>query len=76
MTGDADVARMHLAQAYTRAVHPDARRHIRAALQRLDGETPACELVVECPSCGRVGLPERIADCDCPPHANPDPIQE
>lgn len=74
MTGGDDAVRMHLAQAYTRARHPDARSHIRAALQRLDGD-PADDRLVECLSCGRIGLPEQIADCDCPPHHNRDPIQ-
>lgn len=61
-------ARMHIAQAYTRASSPDAREHIRAALELLDGDPVGAELS-ECPNCGAVGLPETVAtDHDCAAH--------
>jgi len=55
--------RLHVAQALTRAVHPDARRQLRAALELLDPETPTP--LVECPVHGRVGVPERIRSHTC-----------
>ncbi|WP_424016238.1 hypothetical protein ACOZ4N_00275 (plasmid) [Halorientalis pallida] len=60
---DPDVVEMQLAQAYTRALQPTAREHIHAALLELDAEIP--KELAECPSCGRVGLPERVRDHDC-----------
>jgi hypothetical protein len=53
--------RMHLAQAATRAENADARAHIQAALAELDDSAS----LVECPTCNRVGLVERIAAHDC-----------
>jgi hypothetical protein len=61
---DLDRVRMHLAQAYTRSRDPAVDRHLSAALAELDGE-PADDLLVECLHCGRVGLPEQVADCGC-----------
>jgi ribosomal protein L32 len=58
-----DRLRMHLTQAATRTDDADVRAHLTAALGALD-ELPATPLV-ECPVCGRVGLPERIAAHDC-----------
>lgn len=55
--------RMHLTTALTRA-DGDARAHVRAALDVLD-ETPPTP-IVECPLCGRAGLPERVAETACP----------
>lgn len=37
-------ARMHLAQAYTRASSPATREHIRAAIEILDGDPVGAEL--------------------------------
>lgn len=56
-------ALMHLAQAATRANDPDARQHIQQALTAVQ-DLPPSELL-ECPNCGRVGLPEQIAVHDC-----------
>ena len=55
--------RMHLAQALTRADSPDVREHIRATLCEWENLPPTP--LVECPVCGRVGLPERIVCHDC-----------
>ena len=55
---------MHLAQAITRCESTVVRAHLEAAreqCQRLP-LTP----IVECPVCGAAGLPERIAEHDCP----------
>ena len=60
---DVETARMHVAQAFTRAVDPDALAHCHAALRTLDPDLG--EPLVECPVCGRVGLPERIAEHRC-----------
>ena len=60
LTEALEQARMALAQAETRAENPDAvRAHCRAARAHLD------DALVECPVCGRVGLPERIVAHDC-----------
>lgn len=61
-----DRARMHVAQALTRAVHPETIRHLQAALDELDGAPPD---LAECPRCGRLGLAERVhgAGHDCEP---------
>lgn len=58
-----DVLRQHVAQALTRAVHPETRRHLRAALGELDPGAPTG--LVECPTCNRVGVPERIEERPC-----------
>jgi len=55
--------RMHLAQALTRADSLDVREHIQAALCEWEGLPPTP--LVECPVCGRVGLPEHIVCHDC-----------
>jgi len=60
---DIEALRMHLVQAYTRAVHPDAIAHIHAALRELDADVPPG--LVECPVCARVMLPERLDAHDC-----------
>jgi ribosomal protein L32 len=52
---------MQLAQALTRADSPAAREHIRAALAELD----APDRLIECRTCGRVGLPERLICTYC-----------
>jgi hypothetical protein len=56
---------MQLAQAETRAVNPDVRIHIQAALTAVEEIPPTA--LRECPVCGAVGLPERITDHDCRP---------
>jgi hypothetical protein len=58
-----DVVRMHVAQAYSRAVSFETKRHLRAALAELDPELPTA--LEKCPVCGRVGLAERIEVHDC-----------
>jgi len=58
-----DRLEMHLAQALTRTESTVVRRHIEAALQECRALPPTP--LVECPLCGRVGLPERIRNHDC-----------
>ena len=60
---DVETARMHVCQALTRAVEPDALAHCHAALRALDPELGAP--LLECPVCGRIGLPERITEHEC-----------
>ena len=55
--------RMHLVQALTRAESSGVRDHIHAALREWEDLPPSP--LVECPVCGRVGLPERIANHRC-----------
>ncbi len=55
--------RMHLVQALTRSDSSEVREHLRAALREWEDLTPTP--LVECPVCGRIGLPERIANHDC-----------
>jgi hypothetical protein len=64
MPTDRETALMHLAQAATRAEDPDAREHIRAAREAIRAIAPTG--LIECPCCGRVGLPNQIAVHDCP----------
>ena len=54
---------MQLVQALTRCESPAVRTHLEAALKRCR-DLPATPLV-ECPVCGRVGLPERIQMHNC-----------
>jgi len=54
---------IHLVQALTRCESAAVRDHLQAAL-RYCRELPPTPLV-ECPVCGRVGLPERIQVHDC-----------
>ena len=58
-----DRLEMHLAQALTRAESTIVRRHIEAALEECRALPPTP--LVECPLCGRVGLPERIRNHHC-----------
>lgn len=39
-----EIVRMHLVQALTRTIDPDARSHVRAVLEALDGDIAASEL--------------------------------
>lgn len=55
--------RMHLAQALTRSESPVVRAHLRAALREYENLPPTP--LVECPVCGRVGLPERLRVHEC-----------
>ncbi|OYR53677.1 hypothetical protein DJ70_15780 [Halorubrum halodurans] len=55
---------MHLAQALTRCESAVVRAHLEAALRKCRDLPPTP--LVECPVCGRVGLPERIQAHDCP----------
>ncbi|MCW8173690.1 hypothetical protein FYC77_12170 [Natrialba swarupiae] len=54
---------MHLVQAITRCESEVVRNHLQAALQHCRALPPTP--LVECPVCGRVGLPERIHMHDC-----------
>lgn len=58
-----DRLEMHLAQALTRAESTTVQRHIEAALKECRALPPTP--LVECPLCGRVGLPERIQNYQC-----------
>jgi len=55
---------MHLAQALTRCESAVVHAHLEAALRQCRDLPPTP--LVECPVCGRVGLPERIQAHDCP----------
>jgi hypothetical protein len=55
---------MHLAQALTRCESAVVHAHLEAALRKCRDLPPTP--LVECPVCGRVGLPERIQAHDCP----------
>ena len=55
--------RSQLSQAAEGAVDDDMSEHIEAALELVD-ELSGPELL-ECPVCGRMGLPERIVNHDC-----------
>ena len=55
--------RSQLIQAAEGAVDEDTRDHIEAAIVIVD-ELSGPELL-ECPVCGRMGLPERIVNHDC-----------
>jgi hypothetical protein len=55
--------RMQLAQALTRSESPAVRSHLRAALREWEDLPPTP--LVECPVCGRVGLPERLRVHEC-----------
>jgi hypothetical protein len=55
--------RMHLVQALTRSSSQDVRKHLRAALCEWENLPPTP--LEECAVCGRLGLPERIADHRC-----------
>lgn len=63
--------RAHIAAARDHATSPRARAHLGAALAALD-ELPLTPLV-ECPVCGKLGLPERIYGHACPTHTQLDP---
>lgn len=58
--------RVHLTAAQYHATSPRTRAHLAAALAALD-ELPPTPLV-ECPVCGKLGLPERIYGHACPAH--------
>ena len=58
-----EAVRHQLVQAYTRAVHPDVIGHLRAALGEFDGELE--EELIACPTCGRLGMVERIRVHNC-----------
>jgi hypothetical protein len=57
-----DRLEMPLTQALTRAESTTVRRHIEAAFEECRALPPTP--LVECPLCGRVGLPERIRNHD------------
>lgn len=53
----------HLTSALASAESPETKAHLRGALEEYR-KLPATPLV-ECPFCGKVGLPERIRTHDC-----------
>lgn len=55
--------RQHAAQALTRSVSPETRRHLRAILDEIDPGRPTA--LSRCPVCGATGLAERIEQHDC-----------
>jgi len=55
---------MQLVQAITRCESAVVRTHLEAALRHCRALPPTP--LVECPVCGRVGLPKRIEMHDCP----------
>ena len=55
---------MQLVQALTRCESTVVRAHLEAALKQCRALPPTP--LVECPVCGRTGLPERIQMHDCP----------
>ena len=63
MSTPVDKLRDQLTQAATQAVDANTREHIDVALKLVE-DLPQTELI-ECPVCGRMGLPERIVDHDC-----------
>ncbi|SDN14934.1 hypothetical protein SAMN04487949_3495 [Halogranum gelatinilyticum] len=56
---------MHLSQALSRTEDADVQAHLYAALESTEDLAPTP--LVECPVCGKVGLPERIEVHDCQP---------
>jgi hypothetical protein len=63
MSTPVDELRSQLTVAAQCAVDNETRDHIETALALVD-ELSGPELL-ECPVCGRMGLPERIVDHDC-----------
>jgi|GEM_PF-778394 hypothetical protein len=55
--------RDELAAASTHTENPNAEQHLERAVD-LAADLPPTPLV-ECPVCGKMGLPERIVDHDC-----------
>lgn len=54
---------MHVAQALTRSVSFETRRHLRAAFDQLDPDAPAP--LVACRNCGRTMHPDRLPEHKC-----------
>ncbi|SEP25256.1 hypothetical protein SAMN04487948_12713 [Halogranum amylolyticum] len=54
---------MHLSQALSRTEDAAVQAHLHAALESTEALPPTP--LVECPVCGKVGLPERIAMHEC-----------
>ena len=63
MSTPTEELRNQLTEAAEGAVDDDTREHIEAAIILVD-ELSGPELL-ECPVCGRMGLPERIVNHDC-----------
>lgn len=63
MSTHVEELRSQLTEAAKGAVDDETRAHIEAALALID-ELSGPELL-ECPVCGRMGLPERIMNHDC-----------
>lgn len=58
-----DALRRQLRLAATHAQNPETRKHLGRALRELNAPMP--DGLAECPHCGRVGIPERIATGLC-----------
>ncbi|SFL45777.1 hypothetical protein SAMN04487950_3845 [Halogranum rubrum] len=54
---------MHLSQALSRTDDAEVQAYLHAALESAEALPPTP--LVECPVCGKVGLPERIEMHDC-----------
>jgi ribosomal protein L32 len=63
MSTPVEELRSQLTEAAQCTVDDDTRDHIETALALVD-ELSGPELI-ECPVCGRMGLPERIVDHNC-----------
>jgi hypothetical protein len=63
MSTTVEKLRDQLTEASMQAVDTETREHIETAIELVD-ELSGPELL-ECPVCGRMGLPERIVDHDC-----------
>ena len=63
MSTPVEKLRSQLTKAADGAVDDETRDHIETALALVD-ELSGSELI-ECPVCGRMGLPERIMEHDC-----------
>ena len=59
----AEALRDELAAANSHVENPEAQQHVDRAIELLNDLPPTP--LVECPGCGVVGLPERIAVHDC-----------
>jgi hypothetical protein len=63
MSTTAEELRDQLTEASMQAVDTETREHIETTIELVD-ELSGPELL-ECPVCGRMGLPERIVDHNC-----------
>jgi len=61
---DREALELHLTHALTHCESAVVRAHLKAALRHCQNLLPTP--LVECPVCGRTGLPERIRMHNCP----------